>query len=218
MATIRGYAAVAAVSMLLITSGCLGILSGDQTFEATPATTDNATAEEHGYEFQGTERQEVTRQFSAGGQSRNVTAVNYITTYERTLPIGATDAKAGVFAVIATPQVEVLGETFNPVGDMDNAELVGLVQDNYESLSVDNDSETVREAEVLGESTNVSRFEGQARIAGQNVDVYVHITRVRDNGDFVVPVAIYPQDLPEMLGDQQAAVFDMLEAIEHQDE
>lgn len=218
MTSTRRTVAVVAVATLLIGSGCLGLLSGDQSFEATPATTDNATADEYGYEFQGTQKQEVTRQFSAAGETRNVTAVNYITTYERTLPLGTTDAKAGVFALISTPQVEVLGETFNPVGDMSNAELVDLVQDNYESLSVDNGTETTREAELLGQTTDVSRFEGAASIAGQDVDVYVHVTRVRHEGDFVVAVAIYPQDLPSALGDQETAVFEMLTAAQHGDD
>jgi len=217
MGSIRGITAVAVVSLLLVSTGCLGFLSGDQTYEATEATVDEDTAEEYGYEFQGTEEQEVTREFTAAGESRNVTAVNYISTYERTLPVGTTEAKAGVFAVIATPQVEVLGETFNPVGDMDNAELVELVQDNYESLSVDEDSETVREGEMLGETTDVSRFEGEATIGGQDADVYVHVTRVKHEGDFVVAVAIYPQDLPETFGDQEEAVFEMLSAVEHED-
>jgi len=218
MTTIRNVLIVALVSGLLVTSGCLGILSGDETFEASAATTDEETASDHDYEFQGTERQEITRQFSAAGETKNVTAVNYVSTYERTLPVGATEAKAGVFAVISTPQVDVLGKTFNPVGEMENEELVGLVQDNYESLSVDNDSETVREGELLGETTDVSRFEGNARISGQDVDVYVHVTKVKHDGDFVVAVAIYPQDLPDVLGDQEEAVFEMLEAVEHDEE
>lgn len=217
MESIRGVTAVAVVSLLLVSTGCLGVLSGDQTFEATEATVDEDTAEEYDYEFQGTEKQEVTREFSAAGETRNVTAVNYISTYERTLPVGTTEAKAGVFAIIATPQVDVLGETFNPVGEMDNAELLDLVQDNYESLSVDEDSETVQEGEMLGETTDVSRFEGEATIGGQDADVYVHVTRVKHEGDFVVAVAIYPQDLPEQFGDQEAAVFAMLEAVEHED-
>lgn len=216
MGTIRGVSAVVVVSVLLVSTGCLGFLSGDQTFEATEATVDEDTAEEHGYEFQGTEEQEVTREFTAAGETRNVTAVNYISTYERTLPVGTSEAKAGVFALIATPQVDVLGETFNPVGEMDNDELVDLVQDNYESLSVDDDSETVTEGELLGETTDVSRFEGEATIGGQDADVYVHVTRVKHEGDFVVAVAIYPQDLPEQFGDQEEATFEMLSAAEHE--
>jgi hypothetical protein len=64
---------------------------------------------------------------------------------------------------------------------------------------------------VLNESADVSKFEGTATLSGQEVDVFVHVTKVKHDGDFVVGVAIHPQQLDG----EQERVDTLLEGIEH---
>jgi hypothetical protein len=195
MTTARRFVGIVLAVSLVATAGCLGALTGDTSFDATPATLNNDSASSQGYQFAGTETQEMQRQFEVGDRTKNVTASTHITTYEKTVPLAVGDAKAGVVALVATPQVKVLGQTFNPVGEMSNKELVGLVQDNYKAISIEGEAVAETDAELLGKSTTVSKFEGSASLNGNDVPVFVHVTKVKHDGDFVVAVAIYPQEL-----------------------
>ena len=204
------------LALLLVTSGCLGVITDQNTsFEATPATIDEGTASANGYQSAGTNTQKVTENFTVADQKKTVTVSNHITTYEKTLPLATGTAKAGVVSLIATPQVNVLGQTFNPVKDLSNEELVKLVQDNYKGMSIQGPATETKPATVLGKDTEVSKFDGTATISGQSVDVFVHVTKVKHEGDFVIAVAVYPQQLSSV-SDEEAAVVAMLEAVSHE--
>lgn len=208
----RRTAVVVAFAALVATSGCLGILDGPVEFSASPATVSDGTLEETGYEEEGVESSEVTRTYSAAGQSKNVTVTNRVAMYERNVDLpGIGEQRAAVFSAFASPEVNVLGQTFNPLADYSNRELAELAQEQYSSLSIGSEVAT-RSVTVLGESTEVSKFEGTADLAaGQSVDVYVHVTKVKHDGDFVVCVAIYPQQLDG----EQANVDALLRGVEH---
>jgi hypothetical protein len=57
----------------------------------------------------------------------------------------------------------------------------------------------------------VTKFDGEASIGGSSVDVYVHVTKVKHDGDFVVAIAIYPQ----ALDGEQETVDELLAGLEH---
>jgi len=209
----RNAVAAALLAALVLSSGCVGFLLGNEalSFKASAATVEESAAEEAGYEFNGTESTTRTRSVTVAGQEREVEVTNRITTYEKRVEIPVLgEAKAGVFSLISTPAVEVAGRTFNPVGDYDNDRLVGLVESQYEGLS---DVERVgeRETTVLGRETNVTRYAATAEFQGQEIDVYVHVTKVRDGDDFVVAVAVYPQ----RLDGERENVAGMLSAVRH---
>jgi hypothetical protein len=200
------------LALLLASSGCLGFLAGSESLEfaADPARTDDAAASGAGYELNSTETLVENRTFEAAGQSRTVEVRNRVATYERAVELGPLGrAKLGVFAVVSSPAVEVAGQTFNPLEDASNADLVEMVDSQYSGLST-GEPVSSRSVRALGTETNVTRFEGSATFAGQSVDVFVHVTKVRHEDDFVVAVGVYPQAIDD--GD---AVVSMVRALEH---
>ncbi|NIB99491.1 DUF6517 family protein [Halobacterium sp. R2-5] len=201
-----------AVAALLATSGCLGVLGGDGVeVSASQATVSDSALEESGYEEVSVNESEVTREFSAAGQSRNVTVTNWVAMYERTVSVPLVgEQRAAVFGAFASPEVGVLGQSFNPISDYSDRELAALAQQQYDGLSI-GEAVGTRNATVLGESTEVTKFDGTASIGGQEVDVYVHVTKVKHDGDYVVAVAIYPQ----ALDGEQDRVDTLLDGLEH---
>ena len=196
-------------------AGCLGVLTGSDParFAASAATVPESTLDETGYGHRRTREATVTRTFEAGGQSREVEVVNVLAEYERAVDVPVAGRfRAAVFTALSTPQVAVLGESFNPVGEMSTDELVRMVQQRYDGLR-DLRRESDRRVSVLGEATRATRYAGSARLlAGDvRVDVYLTVTEaVAAGDDFVLGVAAYPQIL-----DDRDAVTTLLESIVH---
>lgn len=193
----RRFLATAAGAGIAATSGCLGFILGEEakTFAATEATVTDATVDETGYESEGTTEQTVEQEFSAAGESRTVAVNNYVTEYQRSVGLAGVEQRAAVFAAFTTPQVELLGETFNPIADLSTADLAGRVQSQYEGFSVGEQVGTLT-VDALGASRDLATFEGTATLAGAGVDVYLHVGKFTHGEDFVVPFAVYPQRLP----------------------
>jgi hypothetical protein len=211
----RNHRTVASVLLatLLVTSGCVGFLTGSEAleFSASKATVSDQALSDTDYEKVEITEQTVNETVSGAGQEREVQVTNWMAQYDRSVELGALGSKrAAVFVALATPQVEVAGKTFNPVGEMSNRELLEQLQSRYDSLQVGdqvgNDSVT-----ALGEKRSVATFEGQASYQGSSVDVYIHVTKFKHDGDFIIAVAVYPQ----RLDGEQSKVYALLQGLEH---
>lgn len=205
--------AAVALAAAMVLAGC-GFVTGDEAleFDASPATVSEDALSDTGYEQASLDRQVVTRNFSAAGQERTVQVTNQLARYERAVDLGPLGSQRGaVFVALASPEVSVAGQTFNPIGDMSEREILAQFESEYEGITV-GDRVDNRTVSVLGESTAVERFEGTARLAGQDVDVYIEATRVQHEGDFVVAVGIYPQ----RLDGERENVRTLLRGLEHE--
>ncbi len=210
----RRGAAVVAIALLMMTSGCIGFLTGSEPlrFSAEPAAVSGSAAEDAGYEYNGTRELTVNRSFDVGGQERRVVATNRIADYTKSVEIGPLgDAEVGVFNVVTTPAVEVAGRTLNPIGSYSNARLVEFVQQQYSGLG-DIQRVSDRNITIQGTETTVTKFSATATVEGQEVDVFVYVTKYRDGDDFVVAVGVYPQQLESQ---EEPNVFSMMQAIDH---
>ena len=211
MATRRSAIALLVVA-LAATSGCLGVITGEEplSFEADPAATDEAVAANAGYESAGTEAQVVNRSVSVAGQTREVEATTYVTKYRKSFSLPVVGgANLGTFAVVSTPAAEVAGKEFNPLADYDNDDLVRMLSGGYGGVDGSNPVEN-RRITALGTEMNVSKYAGQATFGGQTVDVYIHVGKVRHGDDYVVAMAVYPQQFSE--GEN---VYEMVRALAH---
>jgi hypothetical protein len=209
----RKLAVALLLAVLVVSSGCVGFLLGNEalSFTAEPAVTDDAAASEAGYETSGTNSSTTERTFTVAGQERQVEVTNRMTTYEKSVELPVLgEVRAGTLSLISTPAVEIGPRTFNPIGDYDNDRLVGLVESQYGGVS---DTERVSSTEIrmLGTTTNVTKYAATATLQGQEVDVFIHVTKVRDGEDFVVGVGVYPQ----RLDGEEENVLAMLRAAEH---
>lgn len=203
------------------TAGCLDVIFGEELeFEATTATVPESTLGETGYEENAVESTVIERTFEAGGSSQDVVVTNWQAAYDKAVELGIGseavegEARAATFTALSTPQVSILGRTFNPIADMSPGELAEMVQDRYEGVGeierVGEDTATIR-----GESTTVAAFESEAELgeSGVTVDIVLHVSEaVQSDDDLIVAVGGYPKQLADQ---ERGNVFTMMEAIEH---
>ncbi|GAA0658145.1 DUF6517 family protein [Salarchaeum japonicum] len=206
----RRTAVAAALAALVLASGCLGFLSGPVTFSASQVTVQDSALESAGYEEVAVEEMQVNRTFEAAGQSKTVEITNWVAQYEKQVSVLGVERRAAVFGTFSSPEVSVLGQSFNPLNEYDDREIAELIQQQYGTISdltaVSNTTMT-----VLGHSTTVTKFSGTANFDGQSIDVFVHVTKVNDGGDIVAAVGVYPQQLD---GEEEHVVT-LLQNLQH---
>lgn len=212
MTETRRVVASLLVATLVLASGC-SFITGESALEFTANDTSvsQSAQSETGYEEARDTEQTITRNFSVADQSRTVKVTNKVAEYKRQVDLGPLgSSEFARFTVLATPKVEVLGKTFNPVGDMSNAELATQIQTEYQTVeNVEPAGE--RTTTMLGEETTVSKFSAEAQtVEGQSVDVYLHVAQVEDGDDFVLAIAVHPQQL-----DEQENVDRLLAGVQH---
>lgn len=180
---------VAAVGLLLITSGCMGVLSdGTSSFGADPVEPRNEDLRNAGYEQTSAQSTNESRTVRIGGQDRDVILTNVFRTYERTVD----DGSVSEITLYATPVIELDGETVNPVDEWSDQRLADHVSQRYDDVQL-GDIENRQNHRSLGENTELLRYSGAATLDGQRTPVTVHVTTLRDDGDVVVGVAVHPQ-------------------------
>lgn len=209
----RRTVAAAAVVAVLVTSGCIGFLTGEESlaFESESIAVTDAALEETGYEEQRREEVVQNRTFSVAGQDREVRVTNHLTEYARGTDSPFAAQQVSRFTAYATPEVKIAGQgPFNPVGDLSNRELALRLQAQYDSI--ENVSlESNRTVSALGNETRVSKFRADATLAsGEDVEVFVHVTKFRHEGDYVIAVAVNPTRV-----DEESNVDRLIEGIDH---
>ena len=198
---------------LASTAGCLDVLTGDEPleFEADPATVPEAALEETGYELAAEESPTVSEEFTVAGQTREVTVTNRVTSYEKAVDLGPVGSiRAAMFSAFTTPQIEIAGRTFNPIGEMSNRDLLRTIASRYDGLSV---GEKMGSSSIstLGGTATVERYEATTTVQGQEIPIYLLLSRVQHGGDFVVPVGGYPRRLTG----EESNGYTLIERLEH---
>lgn len=185
-----------ALALMILTSGCIGVLSGPVTFTASEATVSDAALQDTGYEENRTTEMTVSQTFSAAGQRKEVKVVNWISEYHHSVGIpGLAEQKVAVFATFASPQVEVLGKSFNPLSKYDNRQLAEQFTAKLQNVRIQREVGT-RQVTMLGNRTTVSKYEATVTtVAGLQFDAYLHVTKVEHGDDHVVALAVYPTQL-----------------------
>ncbi|MDZ7747337.1 MAG: DUF6517 family protein [Halobacteriales archaeon] len=206
----RRIIAVVAVAALVTLSGC-GFLLGNQalTFNASPVAVDDSTQSQTGYDEIRRTSLGVERSFQVAGQTRNVSVTNYLAEYGRTAETLFSDQQIARVTVLSSPKVDVLGQSFNPLDNLSDRQLAQRFQEQYGSLN-DLQFQSNRTTSILGSERTVSKFTAQAQMEGTSVDVNVHISTFEDGDDYIIAVAVHPQQI-----DEQSNVDAMFGGIVH---
>ena len=164
------------------------------------------------FEHQETRTAWINRSVERAGQERQIRVQNHVSTYQRPPAVDpAGGITLGVFVVASTPKASVAGQSFNPVGQMSHERM--MEQFVGQSADVrDVQREDSRTLTVLGAEAVVARFSGVVQRSGQEVPVYVEVTRVDDGDDFVVALGVYPQETADEV---RPGVTTLFEGIEH---
>ena len=144
-----------AVALLLVTSGCMGLITGETVaFDASPATVSDSTLDSTGYELRNASQRNITRTVSVAGQERTIRLTNEWRQYSRSGTIlGIEVGELSRFVVLSTPTAEV---------------------------------------------------------AGQPVDVRVHVASFTHEGDVIVAIGVHPERL-----DETDNIDDLLSGLQH---
>ncbi|WP_435095404.1 DUF6517 family protein [Halorubrum sp. N11] len=212
----RALAAAGGVALAGL-AGCtaLDVATGEEPaeFTAGTATVADATLSETGYGLNEVTENTQTREFDVAGSTREVRVTSKIAEYDKAVELFGERYQAAVFAVLATPRVEVLGQAFNPVGELSDQERAQLIVDRYEGVSnLERSSEYT--TEILGTDADVVVYSGNGEIEGTGVSVELefHVAEAVEAGDdYVIPLAAYPT----VFGDGEN-VRRMLNGIEHE--
>lgn len=188
----RRFLATAGSAGLVGTAGCLGIVGLD-SHEASPAGVTSTARSQTGYEQIDQRPLEITETVNVLFYSEDVTITNYLTEHEKQLEVEPLpDTRAAVFLVLTTPQVSVLGQQLNPIGEMDARELAELIVNNYGQIS-NVRNETTGTVTILEQETGRSRFRANAQFNGQDVPIDLHVSEsVETDADLLVTLGVYP--------------------------
>ncbi|QSX00669.1 DUF6517 family protein [Haloterrigena alkaliphila] len=213
----RHLLAAGATAGTALVAGCTDLVADE--LASDPAGVSQAALEETGYAEHTVEEVVVERTIGRFGIERTIEVSNWYAEYDRSVTLDALGLgrfQASVVSVLTTPQVSMLGKTFNPVGEYSTDELVALIQDRYDQLE---DVERVGEEpiSVLDSETTLARYRAKARLieAGTTLDVFLQVSELVSHGDdFVIGVAAYPQ--AGGFETESGAVRTMLESLEHE--
>lgn len=207
----RTFVGGVAASSVIGVSGCLGGVADAASFEAAVPSVVDSTLEETGYAVKSTEEIGVEREFEVAGQSETVAVTNQLREYSKAIDFGVLgEQEMGVFGVFATPKVEVLGQTFNPIAEMSSKELINLIAENYDNMG-DIEARSESTVTILGESTTDARYTSQATVEEQSVELVLHVTEAVERGnDLLVTIAGYPEAIKDQ---EQPNVVELMENV-----
>jgi hypothetical protein len=203
------------VAVTVLTAGCGGNGGGGGdpiVANAAPATVDEPTRSETGYERVGETTQTVNTSFTItiqGDVQSNptfaVTATVHRTVYAR--PLDGGRATVGLLSVPTVRPSEALASRINPVGDRAPAALVANATGLTASGLTHRENRTVT---MLGNETTLQVYDGTVTRDGTRTDVRVAVATVRAGTDEVTAVFVYPPG-----AEQQAAFEGILAGVEH---
>lgn len=196
------------LTLVVASAGCLGALTGGGPIEftASEATVATSALNQAEYEHEETRPLTVNRTVDLQGESRTISITNQVSTYravDETVPLA-------LVAVVSTPQAEVVGQPLNPLGRMSKQELVRRLGSQYAEFGALQEVDS-RQATILDQQTEVTRFATTIEQGGQQVDVFVEVVRVQDGDDFVIAIAVYPRQFEVEAQD----VLTVFEGIDH---
>jgi len=211
----RALAAAGGVALAGL-AGCtaLDVATGDPAeFTAGTATVADETLSETGYELNEVSEETVSREFDVAGSTREVRVTNTVAEYDKALELFGERYQAAVFAAVATPRVEVLGQSFNPIAELGPDERAALIADRYEGVS-DLERGSEYTTDVLGTDASVTVYSAEGEIEGTGVsaELEFHVGEAVEAGsDYVVPLAAYPASFGD--GENVRA---MMNGLEHE--
>ncbi len=210
----RRLLAAGATGTLALTAGCLDFVRGTGPLELEAqrvAPTDEALAET-GYEESEIMDQSIDETIELGVE-RDVRATVWTSIYSKTVDYQGHEYEGSSFVAVSIPDYSVLGYSVNPIGNMDNEE---LLEEFLDELDDDHSVENITHQEsfsldISEESRDVDVFEGETEFQGELIDIEIMLTSFSHEDDILVLIGTYPAPLAE----ESANTELLMESVEH---
>lgn len=225
METRREFTGLLVAALAGASAGCTDLLfgEGDVELTGTPAKVPESVLAETGYVFAKEETVEIEKEFEVGDNTRRVLVTGYYTQYmkELSLPNGDSLPAAG-FGIVSIPQVEILGETFDPLDSFDPEELLNFVREAGAQGGEESPMEQLEEIEVesqqtvtvAGQDTQETKFRGTVDHEEGEMDFFVHLTTAVELGEgLAYTIGGYPAEATS----EEGAIRDLMGAVEVDD-
>lgn len=177
-------------------AGCFQFARGTGTLElaAQPVHVSDDILDTTGYTLHRAREITLDREFDVQGSTREAVVTNMQAEYTKGIDIEGHGTVAGaVFSVTATPSVSVLGQEFNPLGDLSTVELVERLQRQYATIE-DIEHQHNEMVVALGDTTLRQSYTGKAHLGSESIEVAIHVTRpIATSDDLIVTVGIHPR-------------------------
>lgn len=117
---------------------------------------------------------------------------------------------SSVLVLFTTPAFAVVGQELNPIGQMDDKELLSELTSAFDGFTVgEKQSETTQE--VLSSETAVSIFDSTISRAGVDIAATTRFARVTNADDIIIATGVYPSTDAETVGETVTTLFANIE-------
>ncbi|WP_254545478.1 DUF6517 family protein [Halomarina pelagica] len=191
----RRFLAGLAAGVVGATSGCV---SGSWSHQlARPATVPLDVLRSTGYRRRRLRRESFTRTLKVFDVERTVGVTVLVAEYERMaeLPTFDEPVRLGLFATVSAPQVEILGQSLNPIDNMPPSAVAGLI-DKGQQMVGDLEEYDVHSTTLLDTDVAVSRYTAVADepTRDRRIPIYFTVSQtVPSRSDFVLATSLYPR-------------------------
>lgn len=203
---------------LLVTTGCLGFITGQSALTATSSdvvVSDSALSATD-YEPVRQDTILINKTVSVADQERTVKATSHLHVYARDVPLQIhgialpADVAVTRFVVLSTPKAEIAGYSLNPIGHLSEKELVNRFLQEYDEID-GLEFTGNRTVKALGDKRTVSTFTATVQIT-ENIDIPIrlHVTTFPHNEDYITAIAIHPKQF-----DEGKRIDQLLNGLEH---
>jgi len=208
MVTRRKYLAAISGGVTVSIAGC-GLLSDSIEGEASPGRVPESVRAGNGFASEEMTESTFEETREIAGEDRDLRLTNWTTEYRK--QPAQEDIGAAGFVIFSSPTVSVADRSFNPFDQFDEKRLIQAVLSRSSQGQAENLEEVgSQEISVLEETIEFTEYESTQSVAGQNVDVRVHIGNLTHDGDLLVVLGTYPEVLSEFEN-----VRSMAEGVEH---
>lgn len=206
------------VVTLLLLSGCVGFITGDEPLraESEPSSVDDTSLAQADFEFK--ERTKQTYENSLSGErvgideKRTVIYTAHKSEYVHKRDVLGEEQEVAYFVTYTSPSAYGT----NPLGHLSNKQIIDLTTRTSDMGAVQ-DIENVgeAEAELLGNTEALTTLRGETPgPRGQGIDTTIQIIKTTHEGDVVITIGVYPSNIDDGNGDN---MFNrMLEGVQHE--
>jgi len=190
----RVLGAVAAGGVVSV-AGC-SLLDDALNDEAQPAIVGEAALDETGYSHDRTDEQTLSETVEVGDQTQDVELTSWLVEYAYGGAIDVDLPNPVRYLLFSTPTVSVAGRDVNPLGQVDEEELLSKMSSRMEFEGLEGiEAVGERTVETLGNEVEITEFEAETE--DSDVDVRLHLGSLTNEGDLIVFLGAHPEAVDE---------------------